>query len=317
MVHFSSMPGKIELHTVRDLLSLAAKRLRPKKIRCASDGDEGWLDAEVLMAHTLKKDRSWIIAHSNDNLSPYLESCFLKLVSRREKREPIAYIIGTKDFYGRSFLVNKHVLIPRPETELLIDELKKRLDSKNRFLLWDLGTGSGAIAITVAKEFPRSQIIASDISSQAIAVAKKNASRCRASKRIAFIRGDLLCPAVIKAVSTSKLPLIIAANLPYLPDSDRKKLETDIVAFEPEQALFSGKDGLDAIRWLFHQINDELNAFPKLLLCEFDSPQSKTIQKLAKKIFPTLHRRTIKDLAGRERLLEISNSNSERDGIAD
>ena len=323
MVHFSSMPGKIELHPVRDLLFAAAKRLRPKRVRCVNDVDEGWLDAEVLMAYALKKDRSWIIAHGNDCLSPYLESCFLKLVDRREKREPVAYIIGQKDFYGRTFAVTPSVLIPRPETELFIDTLKKRFKQNDRFLLWDLGTGSGAIAVTVAKEFPRSQIIASDISAQAISVAKKNASRHRVNKRITFIKADLLEKKIIRAIErvgnrqkmgskpnyelrTTNYELVIAANLPYLPDRDHKKLDVDVVAYEPEQALFSGKDGLDAIRRLFDQIDDELNALPKLLLCEFDPPQSKTLQTLAKKMFPTLKIYVIKDLAGRERLLEIS-----------
>ncbi|MFA5129702.1 MAG: peptide chain release factor N(5)-glutamine methyltransferase [Patescibacteria group bacterium] len=304
------MAGKIQLYTIRDLLLAAEKRLRPKKIRCATDADEGWLDAEVLMAFTLKKDRSWIIAHGTDCLSPYLESQFFKLVLRREQREPIAYIIGHKDFYGRSFLVNPHVLIPRPETELIIDECKRLYRPSDRFLFLDIGTGSGAIAVTVAKEFPRSQIIASDISPSAITVAKKNAAFHRVTNRVTFVQGDLLDKKIINTISKQpskkSSPLIIAVNPPYLPDKNRTTLEPDVVAYEPDQALFSSKDGLDAIRRLFDQVSDRLNVLPDLLLCEFDTPQSKTIKQLAKNTFPTMNVRIIKDLAKRDRLLKIS-----------
>jgi release factor glutamine methyltransferase len=210
--------------------------------------------------------------------------------------------------------VNRSTLIPRPETELMIDTLKKEYRKQDRFLVWDIGTGSGAIAITVALEFPNAIIIASDICKRALKVAEKNAKLYSVEHRIVFKHANLLTAEIAKEIgdrsseigSKKEASLVILANLPYLPESDKRKLAKDVTGFEPAKALFSGKDGLDLIRALFAQISDNLNVNPDLILAEFDPPQKKIILKLAKDTFPiesiTIH----KDMAKMERLIEIS-----------
>ena len=307
------MSGKIQLKTVDSLLKEAAKALRPKKMTCEADQKLGWLEAEILMAHAIKKERAWVIAHSDDSITPSIEKQFTGFVNRRLAHEPIAYILGAKDFYGRPFFVNTMTLIPRPETELMIETLKKNYKQKDRLLIWDVGTGSGAIAITAALEFPNAAIIASDICKRALRVAEKNARLYSVEHRISFIQGNLLSEKVGKELrrqqiekrKKNELPLVILANLPYLLDSDKAKLTKDVTDFEPAKALYSGKDGLDLIRSLFSQISENLNVNPNLILAEFDPPQVKTIQKLAKDMFPIESVAIHKDIAKRERLIEI------------
>jgi release factor glutamine methyltransferase len=250
MVHFPGMTGKTLYPTVNTILKEAAKKLRPKKIVCEADRDEGWLDAEILLAHVLKKNKAWVVAHGADRLSLALRPRLASLVRRRAKREPVAYILGYKEFYGRPFQVNRHTLIPRPETELFIDVLKKRLKKNDRFLLWDVGTGCGEIAVTAAYEFKKAKILATDICRRALRVADANRRAHAKSKQVELLQADGLNDAVRDRLSHSRLPFVIAANLPYLPERDTKKLMKDVVDFEPHKALFGGKDGLDFIRQL-------------------------------------------------------------------
>lgn len=314
------MTGKIHLKTVSELLKEAEKLLRPKRISCEADQKLGWLEAEILMAHAIKKERVWITAHSNDSLTPSIEKKFRELVARRMTHEPIAYILGAKDFYGRPFFVNRTTLIPRPDTELMIDVLKEHYKTKDTFTVLDLGTGSGAIAITTALEFPNAKIIASDICKRALKVAEKNARLYSVEHRIKFMHANLLDEQIIQEIVKQSErkgmgrgasgmgradELVILANLPYLPESDKTKLAKDVTEFEPAKALYSGKDGLDLIRELFTQISERLNVNPNLILAEFDPPQVKTIQKLAKDIFPIETVKIHKDIAKRDRLIEI------------
>ena len=328
MVHFSDMPGKIVLETVSEVLRNAEKRLRPKKIHCAADADEGRLDAEVLLSHVLKKDRAWIIAHGNDCLSGALRARFEKLVERREAREPVAYITGHKAFYGREFAVTPATLVPRPDTETIIDVLRSHYPKDTPMVIVDIGTGSGAIAITAALEFKHATVIATDISRAALKVAATNAKKHRVARRMTFVRADLLSKRVIdtiienannmengkwkmekKSHATTQPrnhgPIIFLANLPYLPERDVKKMDRDVVDYEPHEALFSGKDGLDDIRRLFEQIENEYPTNPDLILAEFDPPQKKTLLALAKETFPLLKAKIHNDLAGRNRVIAI------------
>jgi release factor glutamine methyltransferase len=305
MVHFSRMPDKTLYPTINAILKEAANKLRPKKIVCAADRDQGWLEAEILLAHALKKNRAWIMAHGNDRLSVALRKRFDALVRRRAKGEPAAYIVGYREFYGRPFRVNRHTLIPRPETELFIDVLKLRMKRNDRFLLWDAGTGCGEIAVTAALEFPKAKILASDICGRALKIAQANCRAHAVSKRVEPLRADGLDAHVLERLSRSPLPLIIAANLPYLPDRDAKKLQKNVIEFEPRKALFGGKDGLDLIRRVLAGVSDKLNVLPNMILIEFDPPQSKKLRSLATKLFPTAKIAIYHDLAGRERLMEL------------
>ncbi len=268
-------------------------------------------ETEILLAHFLKKERIWLKAHNEETLSPSQKKKFDTLIRRRQKHEPIAYILGKKEFYGRSFCVNKDVLIPRPETELMI-ELIQHTEGRGDHAptIWDVGTGSGAIAITLAHEIPHAKLLATDISSRALMIAKKNASRLGVKNRITFLKSNLLEKNSYNWLKkqTTKNNLIICANLPYLPNSDKQKLDADVVKFEPSRALFSGKDGLDLIRKLLGQLSRHLPEWGYsnvTLLFEFDPPQAKILQALAKKIFPTTSIEVTKDLAKLPRILSI------------
>jgi len=305
MVHFIGMSDKPEERTVNSLLRTAAKDLRARKTKSPVDQNVGWLEAEVLLASVVNKDKAWVIAHGEDYLGPMLRRRFEKLVERRKTHEPVAYILGYKEFYGRPFKVNRHTLVPRPETELFIDVLKLRHTKDDAFLLWDVGTGCGEIAITSALEFPNAKIIASDICKRALKVAETNAKTHKAAKRLSFIQDDLLGSNVKKAIKKSTLPLIIAMNLPYLPDRDEEKTEEDVVSNEPHKALFGGEDGLEFIKKLLNQISDDLPVLPESILIEFDPPQARKLRIFAAKLFPNAKIAVHNDLAGKQRLMEV------------
>jgi release factor glutamine methyltransferase len=289
--------------TVRQLLTTAAKKLRPKKITCPADENVGWLEAEILMAHLLNKPKEWVITHGTDVISPTLARSFQKLVARRAKHEPIAYLIGRQAFYGRTFRVNKHTLIPRPESELIIDLMKDRV--REDCLFWDVGTGCGAIGITLALEFPESRVLATDTSAAALRIAEKNAGDFQADERISFLKADLLDTQVKNVITTSHVPLVVAANLPYLPDSDKKKLTPDIMKYEPGKALFAGRDANAIIKRLLLQVNEAPDINPDLMMFEFDPPSASDLESFAKETFPQAIIQIHNDLAGRNRLLEI------------
>jgi len=313
---------------VSELIAGAGKRLQPKRIVCDEDRFLGRFEAEVLLAHLLQVDRSWFITHNKQILEPKIRHQFESWVKRREQHEPIAHILGEKEFYKRSFIVNKQVLIPRPETELIIELIigDKGInpDRSSAPTIWDVGTGSGAIAITLAAEIPSAQILATDVSIRSLEIAKKNAKCHEVNKQITFLKQNLLQPEgytwlkkngrtrlgqIQRSGQTPFAPtLIITANLPYLPNSDKQKLEPDVTRFEPSRALFSGDDGLDLIRRFMGQLSRHLpewNYSDVVLFFEFDPPQTKELKKLAQIHFPKADISIVKDLAAHDRILQI------------
>ncbi len=208
------------------------------------------LDAEVLLCHVLVKDRAEILAHGDD----YIQQASLKklktLVARRQKHEPIAYILGKSEFYGREFFVDKNVLVPRPESETMIDLAKQvigdRLEVRENTACIDVGTGSGSLAITMQSEMPEIKVTGVDISSDCLKIARMNATKLRA--KVKFYQGDLLTPFSNLKPPTSNL--VILANLPYVPSD---YAINDAAKHEPKLALFGGTDGLDLYRRLFRQ----------------------------------------------------------------
>lgn len=307
MVHNTGMIGKIRPATIRDVLRPASEDLKPKRIACAADHDLGRLEAEILLAHVLKKDRTWLHAHDTDRIAAAKLKQFRVLVARRKKHEPVASIVGQKEFHGHAFLTARGVLIPRPESELLVELADKTLfrNPSRHDLVWDVGTGSGAIAIAIAKEIAPRTVLATDISPAALALAKKNARRLGA-KNVTFLKADLL-DANVRRMLEKKKParLVIVANLPYLPESDRKKLEPDVVNYEPASALFAPKGGLGLIEKLLRQISS-FDIHVASFFLEYDPPQTKKLRALAKSFFPKATVRVRKDLAGRDRVLEIT-----------
>jgi release factor glutamine methyltransferase len=204
------------------------------------------LDAEVLLSYVLKKDRSWILAHPECELSKEQEKELDSLIKRRSKHEPIAYILGKCEFYEREFYVDKNVLVPRPESETIIDLLKE-LNIENNSIITDVGTGSGSLAITAKLELPKAKVYAIDIDERALGVAQINAKKLGAN--VEFAQGDILSP--LKSKISNLKSICILANLPYVPDSYQIN---EPAKHEPKLALFGGDDGLDLYRRLFVQL---------------------------------------------------------------
>lgn len=224
-------------------------------------------DALVLLEDTLKKDRSWVLSHPEYELNNLQLKAVNKLIARRVKREPLAYIRGKAWFYGRFFEVNENALIPRPESEDFIDLLKKI----NPKIVVDIGTGSGALAVTAKLELPKAHVYAIDIDKNALSIAKSNAKKHKV--KINFIRGSLLLPIIEISIHN----YVVIANLPYVPENFAISPE---VKKEPKIALFSGLDGLEHYKNFWQQIT-KLNSKPEYILCESLEPQHSALNKMA------------------------------------
>lgn len=219
-------------------------------------------DADQLMAFALGKDAGWLLAHGQDSLTDEQVTNIRGLFSRRAKQEPLAYLVGSQPFYGRSFSVTSDVLIPRPESELIIDQIKKDLSSHSAPMIVDVGTGSGCLAITASLELPHACVIAIDVSASALVIAKQNAQTLGA-KAVEFMQGDLLTPIMDQ---TNSIHAIIA-NLPYLPQEEIDASPTaGELAYEPQLALVAQDDGLALIKTCTQQATELLVCGGKLYL---------------------------------------------------
>ena len=199
-------------------------------------------DADVLLMHTRKKSRAWLMAHGDELLSDELFLSYTELLERRRRGEPIQYITGETEFYGLPFRVMPEVLIPRPETEHLVEKVIELAARFEQPRIVDVGTGSGAIAVALAHEWLSAVITAIDLSSSALAIARENAKRNEVDLR--FLDGDLLAPVAGECFE------IVVSNPPYVPSGDRATLSVEVREYEPALALFAGDDGLDVYRRL-------------------------------------------------------------------
>lgn len=259
-------------------------------------------EIEILLTFLLKKSREYLLTHPELKISQKNYQKFKKLEKKRLKAWSIAVLIGQKEFYGLNFIVNKNVLVPRPETELIIDEVLKIFQEKpNNYSIIDLGTGSGAIIITLAKILKNNilKFLAVDISALALKVARQNAKLYKLNKKIKIYQGNLLDP-VSKSLNNKNL--IITANLPYLTEKQIKNSPS--IWREPKLALDGGQDGLKYYRALFKQIR-ALKYKSLELLVEIDPSQTAKIKTLAKKYFLPKCLEIKKDLANHNRLLII------------
>ncbi|MEX0616906.1 MAG: peptide chain release factor N(5)-glutamine methyltransferase [Candidatus Woykebacteria bacterium] len=206
------------------------------------------IEAEIVLSGLLRKDRSFLYAHPEFRLSKTRTSKLTSKLKRRERGEPLAYILGYKEFYGLKFYVDKRVLIPRQETEELIEKVFNWIKKKNLTApsICEVGTGSGCIAVTLAKLAPSAKIYAIDIDKHALEVAKKNAKLHGVSEKITFLQGDLLTPL------SEKVDLIVA-NLPYIPTKKISSLQGELRDWEPRVALDGGTDGKELYLKLFKQ----------------------------------------------------------------
>lgn len=262
------------------------------------------LDIELILSYVLKKPREFLITHPETKINSYK---VIKLIKLREQGVPLAYLTGHKEFFGLDFFVNKNVLIPRPETELIIDLVLQKLQTKNLELgtiLIDVGTGSGCIPISINKHY-HLPTFATDISKPALVVAKKNAKLHKV--KIKFLAGNLLQPFLNPSITKSlnQTQLIITANLPYLTPKQFKSEPT--IKYEPKNALIAGYDGLKYYRELLKQISQltkKYNLKPISYL-EIDPSQTKHIKEIIKKYLPKLKIVIHQDLAGKNRIVEI------------
>ncbi len=202
------------------------------------------MDAELLLCHLLNRNRAWLIANRDAGLSPPQAQTFQDFLVRRLAGEPIQYILGETEFYGLPFRVTPDVLIPRPETEHLVEKVLALANNFERPRIVDIGTGSGAIPIALAHSLPDAEIAAVDFSQAALAIACENATRNGLAERIRFLEGDLLAPVAEQRFD------IVASNPPYIPEADRASLAVEVRDYEPALALFAGEDGLDLYRRL-------------------------------------------------------------------
>jgi release factor glutamine methyltransferase len=219
------------------------------RLRRGPHPDRARQDAESLLRHLLGKDKAWLIAHWEDPLRDEQAADYMELLERRYQGEPIQYITGVTEFYGLPFRVTPDVLIPRPETELLVESVINLVEHLQAPRIVDVGTGSGAIAVALANQLPAAQITAIDISPQAIDVARQNAGRNSVSDRITFLKGDLLAPFAAHQSAARQFDIVVS-NPPYVPATDRPSLAVEVREHEPALALFAGDDGLDVYRRL-------------------------------------------------------------------
>lgn len=247
------------------------------------------LEAELLLRHVLNINRTQLYLDLNRELSPEDEKAFGELVERRLNGEPTAYIIGHREFYGLEFYVNQNTLIPRPESELLVETALKLTQNCNLHTIADIGTGCGAIAISLALELPKAKIYATDISLAALEVAQANCQRHGVAERVILLPGDMLEPL------PEPIDLIIA-NLPYVRQSELNP------SFEPLIALDSGAEGTESIKRLCRQAQSQLAEGGSMLL-EIGQGQSETIIGLLHHLFPEGNIDVFNDLSGIERVV--------------
>lgn len=208
------------------------------------------LDAELIVAEAAARDRTWLLCHSDEEAAPEIEQQALKLARKRARRLPLSYVLGRKEFYGLDFFVNRDVLTPRTESEIIVSETIKKAPPNGRVL--DLGTGTGALAVAVGAHRADLKMTVTDISEEALKVARLNAKNILQSNshQISFVKSDLFD-------KVNGRFDVVMANLPYVPNSKRQTLLPE-VKHEPAVALFGGRDGLDVYKRFFNQINGHL-----------------------------------------------------------
>lgn len=283
--------------TAAEALRLGAGALRLSGIADAE------LEAELLLRHALGLSRAHLFVRLHDPLPPAEENRYKDLLARRRAHVPAAYLTGCRDFYGLDFAVGPGVLIPRPETEHVVEEAlrlgRDLLRQQDRVTLVDVGTGSGAIALAIARHLPTLRILATDISPGALAQADFNAKRLRLAGRVSFLCGDLLDP-LHEPVD------LITANLPYIPSEVIGTLQPEVRDHEPRLALDGGPDGLRAIARLLSRATHHLRDGRGAIILEIGHDQAAALRCLTAELLPGCDVRLLSDLAGIERVAVVT-----------
>ncbi len=263
----------------------------------AADVDTPRLTAEVVLAHALDVTRTQLLAQLDGLLAPDQLARVEGDLDRLVNGEPLAYVVGHREFYDVDLLTDQRALIPRPETECLIEHALKVFADHPVPLIADIGTGCGAIAVTLAKHLPRAKIIATDLSPEALNLARENAQRLGVAARIEFRVGSLLEPI------TETLDLL-AANLPYIDDKDWPYLAKTIRGHEPKMAFLGGPDGLDLMRGLLRDA-PRVTHLDSVILLEIGAYQGDAVTEIARQHFPRAYIEIKPDYAGLDRLAVV------------
>jgi release factor glutamine methyltransferase len=280
--------------TLRQALARARERLAA----ASNDVENPSLESEVLLKHILRLDRVDLYLALDRALGVEEEAAFCAWVERRIQGEPLAYIIRLREFYGLDFYVDRRVLIPRPETELLVEQALSFAHSHPVSTASDIGTGSGAIAVSLAVNLPHMKVYATDISAPALEVAKINCLRRGVAERIDLLQGDLLDPLPIPVD-------ILIANLPYVKKADLAGMPS--AGYEPVIALDGGESGLDQIFQLCRQLKGKVRSGGCVFL-EVGMGQSQAVSDFLHNLFPAAGIEVIPDLAGIERVVKITSN---------
>jgi release factor glutamine methyltransferase len=282
------------------LLARAASELKGAGI------DESELEAEILLGHALGLKRTELILRGDSDLGPKQLSAFVPLLERRLKREPTAYIIGYQPFLGLDFFVDRSVLIPRPETEILVENIITLIRNSSFVIrnlsIADIGTGSGCIAICLAKSLPNATVIGIDSSLEALKVAAKNAQNLGVADRCQFLEGDLLTTKTPRHQEKQKFDIIVS-NPPYIPTEVIETLEPEVKDWEPRGALDGGSDGLRFLRELVASVPRYLSP-GGYFFAEIGFDQGPAVTVLAKQTGRYSEIKILKDLSGHDRVLQ-------------
>ena len=285
--------------TIREALA------RAKKAFASGNVEDARLESELLLRHALRIGQVQLYQEPDRRLAPREEAGFWRLVERRLGGEPTAYITGRREFYGLSFSVDSSVLVPRPESELLVDAALQIVRSRPVTRVAEIGTGCGAIAIILALSLPEARIYATDISAPALKVARLNCQNHGVADRICLLAGDMLDPL------PGPVDLIVA-NLPYVPELEVSRL--GLADFEPLLALDGGRDGLEKIGRLCSGVGDRLRPGGFLLL-EVGQGQGMAVTALLRRLFPSAGIEVIPDLAGIDRVVVLSLAAEQEEAI--
>ncbi len=268
---------------------------RARETLITNNIEDATLESELLLRHTLKISRVQLYLDLDYELNSKEETAFWHLIERRLSGEPTAYITRHREFYGRDFYVDPSVLIPRPESELLVEKALKLAQNRTVPTIAEIGTGCGAIAISLALNLPRTKIYATDISAAALKVALFNCQKHGVANRICLLQGDMLDPL------PEPVDLIIA-NLPYVKEPELLPIHS--ANFEPLLALNGGSDGLEKIRQLYRQANNKLCPDGYLLL-EIGQGQRKAVTTFLRSLFPSAEIEVTPDLGGIDRVVSL------------
>lgn len=276
--------------TIKEILDKGVELLRENHIQ------NPILDAQLILANLLKVDKLYIMTNIDQKISQDIEKNFINDILKRTKNMPLQYIVGLQEFMGLTFNVNSNVLIPRPDTEILVEEVIKKIKPEKNYDILDIGTGSGCISISLAKFIENCQIFSVDISSEALKIAKDNAKLNDVEDKIVFLNGDIFEP----FISGEKFDIMVS-NPPYIETDVIETLDANVRDYEPRLALDGGIDGMDYYRRIINQADKYLNS-NGLIFFEIGFKQANsTINLLKENGFADIN--IAKDLAGLDRVI--------------